>query len=74
MGDLVIVKVKDGINVRADMMNFWQKEIIKQKETGVIVLPWFLTAIVVPEDTENKIEKSREEIDYYNWENETLNG
>lgn len=74
MSDLVIVKVKDGINVKADMMSFWRKEITKQKETGVIVLPWFLTAVVVPEDTEIKVEKSQAEIDYYNWENEILNG
>ncbi len=37
MSDLVIVKVKDGINVKADMMGYWRKEIMKQKETGVIV-------------------------------------
>lgn len=57
MNNLVIVKVKDGINVKADMMNFWRNEIIKQKESGVIVLPWFLTAIVVPEDTEIEVEE-----------------
>lgn len=56
MSDLIIVKVKDGINVQADMMRHLRNEIIKQKETGVILLPWFLTAIVVPENTEIKIE------------------
>ncbi len=29
MSDLVIVKVKDGINVKADMMGYWRKEIMK---------------------------------------------
>lgn len=57
MSDLVIVKVKDGINVKADMMGYWRKEIMKQKETGVIVLPWFLTAVVVPENVEIQFEK-----------------
>lgn len=57
MSDIVIVKVKDGINIRADMMGYWRKEIIKQKETGVIVLPWFLTAITVKEDVEIQVDK-----------------
>ena len=52
MSDIVIVKVRDGISIKADLMDYLQKEILKQKETGVIVLPWFLTAIVVPKDTE----------------------
>lgn len=56
MSDLVIVKVKDGVNIKADMMGYWRKKIIKEKETGVIVLPWFLTAIVVSEDIEIKVE------------------
>ena len=52
MSDLLVVKVKTGINIKADMMGYWRKEILKQKETGVVVLPWFLDVIVVPEDTE----------------------
>ena len=61
MSDLIIVKVKDGINVDAYMMKYWRNKIIEQKETGVILLPWFLTAIAVPEDTEIKIESEVEE-------------
>ena len=57
MSDLVIVKVKEGINVKPDMMGYWRKEIMKQKETGVIVLPWFLTAVVVPEGIEIRFEE-----------------
>ena len=56
MSDLMIVKVIDGVDIRADMMRYWRNEIIRQKETGVIVLPWFLTPVVVPEDTEIKVE------------------
>ena len=61
MSDIVIVKVKDGINIKADMMRHWRNEVIKQKETGVIVLPWFLTAIVVSEDIEIKVESEDKE-------------
>ena len=50
--DLLVVKVKPGINVKADLMDHWRKEILRQKETGVVVLPWFLEAEVVPEDVE----------------------
>ena len=61
MSDLIIVKVKDGINIDADLMRHLQNEIIEQKETGVILLPWFLTAIVAPEDTKIKIESEEQD-------------
>lgn len=57
MNDLLVVKVEDGVNIKADMMGHWRKEIMKQKETGVIVLPWFLTAVVVPEDIEIRFDE-----------------
>lgn len=58
MSDLVIIKVRDGVNLKTDMMGHWRKEIMKQKEeTGVVILPWFLTTVVVPEDTEIQFEK-----------------
>lgn len=50
MSDLLIVKVKPGINVKPDVMDHWRKEILRQKETGTIMLPWFLDIEVVPED------------------------
>lgn len=53
--DLLVIKVKPGINVKADLMNHWRKEILRQKETGLVVLPWFLEAVVVPEDVVIKI-------------------
>lgn len=62
MSDIVIIKVKDKINVRPDMMECWRKKIMKQKETGVIVLPWFLTAVAVPEDIEIQFEKEEMDI------------
>lgn len=52
---LLVVKAKSGINLKADLMDHWHKEILKMKETGVIVLPWFLEAEVVPDDVEVQI-------------------
>lgn len=53
--DLLIVKVKPGVEIKPDVMNYWRNEIIKMKETGVVVLPWFLDVVVVPEDVEIQI-------------------
>lgn len=61
MSDLLVVKVKSGINVKADLMDHWRKEILRQKETGVVLLPWLLEAEVVPEDVEIKFEENQEE-------------
>ncbi len=60
--DLLVVKVKSGINVKADLMDHWRKEILRQKETGLVMLPWFLEAgMVVPEDIEIKFEEDTNE-------------
>lgn len=56
MSDLMVVKVINGVNINPELMKHLQKDIIKQKETGVVILPWFLTTVVVPEDTEIRIE------------------
>ena len=59
MSDLLVIKVKSGINIKADVMNYWRKNILKQKETGVVLLPWFLEVVVVPEDVEIKFEEDQ---------------
>ena len=61
MSDLLVVKVKPGINVKADLMDHWRKEILEMKKTGVIVLPWFLDVVVVPDDVEIKFEEDQNE-------------
>jgi hypothetical protein len=61
MSDLLVVKVKPGINVKADLMDYWRKEIFRMKETGIVVLPWFLDAEVVPEGVEIKFEEGQNE-------------
>ena len=55
MSDLLIVKMYPNIKLKSDVMDRWRKEILKMKETGVIVLPWFLDVVVVPEDVEIQI-------------------
>lgn len=57
MSDLVIIKVDSPYPIKISVIEHWRKEIMKQKEIGVIVLPWFLTAVTVPEDTEIQFEK-----------------
>lgn len=57
MSDLLIVKVKPGVKIKADLMDHWRKEILKMKETGVVVIPWWLDVVVVPEDVEIKVEE-----------------
>ena len=52
MSDLLIVKMYPGIKLKSDVMDYWRKEILKMKETGVIVLPWFLDVVVAPGDVE----------------------
>ena len=52
MSDLLVIKAKPGINLKADLMDHWRKEILKMKETGVVALPWFLDVVVVPENVE----------------------
>lgn len=61
MSDLLVVKVKSGINVKADLMDHWWKEILRMKETGLVLLPWYLDAEVVPEDVEIKFEEDQNE-------------
>lgn len=58
---LLIVKVKPGVDIKADLMRYWHNKILIMKETGVVVLPWFLEAVVVPEDVEIKFEEDQNE-------------
>lgn len=55
MSDLLIVKMNSGIKIKSDVMERWYKEILKMKETGVVILPWFLDVVAVPEDVEVQI-------------------
>ena len=52
MSDLLIVKMNPGIKLKSNVIERWWKEILKMKETGVVILPWFLDVEIVPEDVE----------------------
>lgn len=59
--DLLVVKVIPGVEIKADLMRYWRNEILKMKETGVVLLPWFLEAIIVPEDVKITFEEDQNE-------------
>ena len=50
MNDILVVKVN--ANLPADSMEDIRTSILKQKNTGIIVLPNYCEALVVPEGTE----------------------
>ena len=54
--DLLVVKMNPGIKLQSEVMDRWRTNILKMKETGVVVIPWFLDVVVVPEDVEIKFE------------------
>lgn len=58
MSDLLVIKVKSGVNVHPNMMEHWRKEILRQKETGIVALPWFFDVVVVPEDAKVQFDPS----------------
>lgn len=64
MNNLMVLKAVYGVNIDGCLMEHLQKDIVKQKETGVVILPWFLTPVVVQEDTEIKILGKEESVDY----------
>ena len=51
-----ILVVKSNLALSPQSMNTLINGILKQKESGVICLPYYCDVFVVPEDTEIKIE------------------
>ena len=54
MSDVLVVKINALFS--SDKIFAIRKHILKQKESGVIVLPSYCEALVVPEDIEIKLE------------------
>lgn len=54
MNDVLVVKLNAVFPT--DTICKIHKEILRQKESGVVVLPPYCTAIIVPEDVEIKLE------------------
>ena len=48
MKDVLIIKSE--VRLPKDMIEQWHEKILKMKEEGVILLPYYLTPMVVPED------------------------
>ena len=51
-----VLVVKPMIKVNIETLEALHKSILLQKETGVVVLPWCVEALLVPEDVEIKVE------------------
>ena len=51
-----ILVVKPMIKLNAETLEALHESICLQKETGVVVLPWCVGALLVPEDVEIKVE------------------
>ena len=60
MSDILVVKIN--MFTRAKEFQQIRDSIVAQKETGTIVLPPYCEALVVPEDTEIKIQDVKGEI------------
>jgi hypothetical protein len=58
MSDLLVVKVN--AMYKAHDLRCIHEGLVKQKATGVIILPPGCEAIVVPDDVEIKVEKEKE--------------
>lgn len=55
--NLLIIKVN--VMLRGDRLQEIRELIMKQRETGLIILPPFCEAVVVPKDIEIKIEERK---------------
>ena len=54
MNDILVIKCKTP--VKPDKLKTLRDRILKEKEEGVIVIPAFCDAIMIPEDVEIKVE------------------
>ena len=54
MSDLLVIKSK--VYLKPEQMEKWRRIFIDMKKQGTILLPYYFTAEVVPDDVEIKIE------------------
>lgn len=64
--DKELLVVRSKINLKPSEYNNVQESLAFQKTTGVILLPSYLEAIVVPKDVEIKVENDVKESKKYN--------
>jgi len=53
--EILVIKI-NGLYVGREEKERLRKSIIEQKETGVVLLPYYAEAIIVPQDIEIKME------------------
>ena len=51
-----VLVIKANYHIPADMLHYWRERILKERESGVILLPYSLSAEIVPADVEIKFE------------------
>lgn len=56
-----IIVIKINAIISPEQKEELRKSIIKQKETGVVILPYFAEAIITPKDIEIKIKDEKSE-------------
>ena len=54
MGDILVIKCNT--MVKAETLNQLRQIFLKEKEEGVVVIPAFCDAMMIPEDIEIKVE------------------
>lgn len=57
--EILVIRINTSF-ISPETIEELKKSIIEQKETGVVVLPYFAEAIIAPKDVEIKIEEDKE--------------
>ena len=60
MSDILVIETPNLI-LKPKQMKDLQESVTKQRETGVVVLPWYCKATVIPDDCEIVYEEERNE-------------
>lgn len=53
-----ILVIKTNIFLKVDKYQELYEQIVEQRKTGVILLPPYCTPVIIPKDTEIKVEKN----------------
>lgn len=56
--DTLIIKCE--VNLKISELEAWRKTIQKQMDEGIVLLPWYLTPMLVPEDAQSLIKVNKE--------------
>ena len=56
--DTLIIKCE--VHLKISELEAWRKTIQKQMDEGIVLLPWYLTPMLVPEDAQSLIKVNKE--------------